>query len=421
MTYDVILVGGGIAGLYLAHLLHRAKYGRIMVLEKSDTLGGRIQTHQTKWKGEKYIYEEGASRFNNRHVLLLELLKQLKLEKHIFPIASHMSYSPVPAQEPSKIKQIQANIARVIRDMKKESKETLQSTIFTEYAQKRYSTEEIEEMTNSTGYYAEYTRMNAFDFLQLYEVWMHPDIQYYALRCGLHTVIESLEKNLSDKIDIRKGESGNVIRIERIRNDRQTVGYYIHTPKRIYKTRCCVLALPKHALLPLSILRPLQKELRSIDEVSLCRIYSFYHTPWWKPMKTTTNTPLRMVIPIRDHLIMSSYTDDIFADAWARKRKAVPVLAKELTKYTRRVFGEAIEEPAHCEMFYWKYGVGCWKKNTDSTSLYDRILRPFPHDSLYICGENYSHQQGWIEGALQTARDVCHSILSNSKTPDSYY
>jgi monoamine oxidase len=336
-----------------------------------------------------------------------------------------MSYVPVPPKEEHQIKEIESRIAYIISEMKKETQETLQSTLFTQYAQKWFTKEKIQEMTDSTGYYAEYTRMNAFDFLKLYDLWMRPDIQYYTLRCGMHTIIDTLVKKLSHKIDIRTGENGNVIQINRIKNDRCIAGYYVHTAKRIYKTKSCVFALPKHVLTTFSILSPLYKELRSIDEVSLCRIYSFYKTPWWKSMKMTTNTPLRMIIPIHDHLIMSSYTDDLFADAWQKKKQNADKgkgssLEKNITRYTRKVFGKQIQDPDKSEIFYWKEGVGCWKQNANSIMLYDRILRPFPHESFYICGENYSHQQGWIEGSLETARDVCSSLLASSKTPDAY-
>lgn len=37
--------------------------------------------------------------------------------------------------------------------------------------------------------------------------------------------------------------------------------------------------------------------------------------------------------------------------------------------------------------------------------------RPLPEASLYICGEAWSTQQGWVEGALETADIVLEEQL----------
>ena len=50
--YDVVVIGAGIAGLYVAERL-AAKGERVMVLERNGYLGGRVFTHPT------YKYECG--------------------------------------------------------------------------------------------------------------------------------------------------------------------------------------------------------------------------------------------------------------------------------------------------------------------------------------------------------------------------
>ncbi|QUJ69629.1 FAD-dependent oxidoreductase (plasmid) [Photobacterium sp. GJ3] len=51
------------------------------------------------------------------------------------------------------------------------------------------------------------------------------------------------------------------------------------------------------------------------------------------------------------------------------------------------------------------YGGGwnSWNIGVQSDDVANQIVQPLPQTHLYICGEAYSHSQGWVEGALQTA------------------
>jgi hypothetical protein len=53
-----------------------------------------------------------------------------------------------------------------------------------------------------------------------------------------------------------------------------------------------------------------------------------------------------------------------------------------------------------------------WKVGCDGDILQPRILQPFSDMHLYICGESYSTNQGWIEGALETSNAVVKLIKS---------
>jgi monoamine oxidase len=57
-------------------------------------------------------------------------------------------------------------------------------------------------------------------------------------------------------------------------------------------------------------------------------------------------------------------------------------------------------------MCYWELGTGFWLKDKDSTILSKKILKPYNNIPLYICGENYSESQGWMEGALETSEKI---------------
>ena len=51
-------------------------------------------------------------------------------------------------------------------------------------------------------------------------------------------------------------------------------------------------------------------------------------------------------------------------------------------------------------------GSNYWHLHVDSQHVSDAILQPKAHVPVYICGEAYSHNQGWVEGALETADNM---------------
>ena len=63
-TYDIIILGGGIAGLYSAYKLSkRSPTTKILILEKENVLGGRVKTYKDKLMQ----VEAGACRFHSGH------------------------------------------------------------------------------------------------------------------------------------------------------------------------------------------------------------------------------------------------------------------------------------------------------------------------------------------------------------------
>ncbi len=56
-------------------------------------------------------------------------------------------------------------------------------------------------------------------------------------------------------------------------------------------------------------------------------------------------------------------------------------------------------------------GANFWPQYVDSQDVSKRIVQPVPGKPVYICGEAYSHAQGWVEGALATAEDMLQNHL----------
>ena len=71
MIYDIIIIGGGISGLYCAHIL--SSFFNVTLFEKNSYLGGRAHSEH------RNHLEMGATRFSKSHVHLLQLIKRYKI------------------------------------------------------------------------------------------------------------------------------------------------------------------------------------------------------------------------------------------------------------------------------------------------------------------------------------------------------
>jgi len=77
--YDIVIVGGGISGLYFLYKILKLKPDwKILLLEKEDRLGGRIWTVYDD-EGSP-LYERGARRIMHNHYRMINLIKELGLE-----------------------------------------------------------------------------------------------------------------------------------------------------------------------------------------------------------------------------------------------------------------------------------------------------------------------------------------------------
>jgi hypothetical protein len=241
---------------------------------------------------------------------------------------------------------------------------------------------------------------------------MNTDLQFYGLKCGLSKITKKLTKYLkqnSCKILLKKEVKDIVYDSEK---SIFTLSVSDNNTHHQYQSKKCILAIPKPDLLKFKILKGVDPILKSIGTKSLCRIYSIFKKDdiWFKDIsKTTTNNNSRYIIPIdKEHgLIMISYSDSKFAHYWKRlKEKSESKFINELIKNIYKTFHIKINTPIYTKMCYWELGTGFWLKDKDSTTLSKKILKPYNSIPLYICGENYSESQGWMEGALETSEKI---------------
>ena len=411
MIYDYVIVGGGIAGLYSAFLLlQKNRNTKILLLERDTYLGGRIKTIRTN----ELTFEAGAGRFNQNHKLLLQLLRMLKLHDKKVKINGHIQFEP-SHRNMSKTEKCNMHMYKhqspftmidiVLRQMRKESKTELRKYTFLEYAQMVLNPEEIQFVLNSFGYYEQLVSMNACDAQKLLDEGMHSHNTFYTLKDGMDQIIYRLYDQIKLNIELKmKYELENIV------YEKDIVHVHVKQRKTPFLAKACICALPQQSIKEIPFFKThVSNIIESVGTKTLCRIYSkFKHEDIWFThiKKTTTNNPNRYIIPIdvEKGLIMISYTDSKYAEYWKNMhRNALP---SALVNNVHDAFGFEINRPIYTRRCFWKMGTSFWLKKTDSTKLHKQMLKPNPSIPVYVCGESFSQNQGWIEGALENVLEM---------------
>ena len=200
---------------------------------------------------------------------------------------------------------------------------------------------------------------------------------------------------------------------------------YINIDRKfIVKTKKCtcfcdnlVLSMQKKQLQKVTELKKLP-ELKSVNSSKLLRIYAIFdpkNTVWFNNIpKIITDSKISYFIPIdyKKGLVMISYTDESNSTYLMnlQKRYGKKYLIDFIVKECKKIFDIDIPKPIWFKSFYWENGVGHWIPNYNSYEVSKKIIKPFSNKKLFICGENYSRYQGWVEGGLESAKRVLKII-----------
>jgi len=451
--YDIIIIGGGISGLYCAYnLLKNRKNLKVLVLEKNLKLGGRISTFyggkDDKGVSKDIIFEKGAGRFNDNHLLLNKLLEELNLTSKKVEITNVDNTIWMPKNKFELLSEKYPRMDDIIEALQKQLKKrgvspeeirkhNLQELVKkylvsndnnkTNKNEKNINSKElIKYMEEMYPYFAEQYNMNAMDALQVFSQDFKQDIQYYILNGGLSQIISQLEKNVI-------GMGGIIKKGEMVRDIKKGEGglYILNGNLKCHKIIC---SIPKPGIQKVEYLNGLlgNKILESIDCIPLYRIYAKYPNSiingekkvWFSGMdKMVVNHPLKFILPYgeKNGVIHISYTDGKYAKFLWKKLIDGSInsyLDKEVNKiFKNRIEGvKKIPEPEWIKHYYWECGMGCWKKGVNSKEIINKVIKPFDKDDVYFCGENFSNQQAWMEGALFTANKVINLLIKKGKS-----
>lgn len=228
-----------------------------------------------------------------------------------------------------------------------------------------------------------------------------------------------------------------------------------HADEWQVRVRKLVLAMPRRSLELLDATGPVldkgnrrvRELIESVEPIPLFKIFVCYRYPWWKSVNVQTGRSLTDM-PIRqcyywavepkdantdgNSALLASYDDDLSVSFWAGLRqrgaaqdiwppangdgaqtweghKAPPAMVAEVHRQLVQMHGVAYAPQPYAACYRdWAEdpyggGVNFWRIHAESWKVIPAIIKPEPELPVYVCGEAYSNEQGWVEGALQTA------------------
>jgi len=221
-----------------------------------------------------------------------------------------------------------------------------------------------------------------------------------------------------------------------------------------------ILALPPRAiglLDPDSIMlkdAAFRANLASVRGQNMTKLFLGFDRPWWRdaPLgirggRAVTDLPLRQTYYFGTEqeqangtphntrsLLMASYNDGSAHDFWASFPKGLPlpggpfwhmhpVMEAEVRRQLRALHGVEIPSAAAGTGLISSWGTDpyggayhLWQPGVRSGELMPRIRKPLP-GRLFVCGEAWSTDQGWINGALQTTERVMQDHFALEPPP----
>jgi Flavin containing amine oxidoreductase/NAD(P)-binding Rossmann-like domain len=395
--YDIIIIGGGIAGLYTAYkILKINPEKKVLLLEghKKQWLGGRLGNEM--FQGTQIVTGAGVGRKEKDH-LLIKLLRELKVPYNEFQVVPNPANTISPP----------CNVKKLINILKKQFKETPSEKTFKEFVLPILGPELYKNLTTCLGY-TDYENEDIRDTLYNYGLEDNFD-SWTALHIPWKKLVETIAKKVGGK-NIKC--SSYVINIEKL----SPCNFIVHTENGL--SYLCSKVILATTISSVQKLLPKFSIYQQIHGQTFLRLYGKFSKSSAEIMKhyvhgyTIVPGVLKKIITMDADkgVYMIAYTDN--KDAKYLKDRL------ENTPKNREYFCDLLEEALGIPKgvlqliaikdFYWPIGThyyeplhGPFKNRSD---FIKKAQNPMP--GILVVGEMISINQGWTQGALESVEAV---------------
>ena len=326
------------------------------------------------------------------------------------------------------------------------------------YLLERRSNEGFNFIRDELGYYSILKNWNAADAIGFLGRAFHPDQAFYRLKNGFEALPHAIARDaMREGAEIHLSHRLSLVE----RNGDGTFTVSLDGPDGAATLSCdsLVLAMPKRSI---EMLDPdcfflsddrFAESMHAITAGPLAKIHLAFDTAWWEGLgidggKSITDLPIRQTYywgkeADGQALLMASYHDGQAIDFWQgltggrrfndadwaggmkgpngeplapsliESLPASEAMVEEVLRQLKESHGIAGDMPRPYAATYknWgddPYGGGWyrWKVGENSARVMDHMRRPFADTRLHVCGDAWSHDSGWVEGALATAETM---------------
>lgn len=374
MSYDHVIIGGGVAGLYANYLLTKKKH-KCIVLEKNSTVSGRVREHEfhgTKLKcAAAILVPENKS--------LVKLLKKLGMKVEFSPAG--IKDLIVPAFD---MNVAVKRVKKVYKTMTKKDILTLTSReILYKYFEKDFADNFI--LHSEFEDYLE----GSFEYLMKYYPIADLDNQPFESMGGpwAELVDKLTLPNIKTDYEVKTIEKkGNVFLINGDIQTREVI--FAVTITALENIKCTGFKLPDVS--------------EYVGSTPFSRVYAYYKDGYtMKDGYVKTGGMVDKIIKINKNIVMASYADGPKAAFWGGVKKLPLDDQKKIVKEKLGDVGFDFGTPGDIFIAYWSAGVHYIKpygKYKTIDNLLDKLSKPLKN--VYIVGEMLSTRVGYVEGAL---------------------
>ena len=405
MSYDIIIIGSGIAGLYAAYNIQKMSPSTsFIILEKykKDWIGGR--TSNDMFYGTQVVTGAGIGR-KKKDKLLVQLLNELD-----FPY-EEFSFKPYYSTQIDKIVDIKTVIQYLKNEYNKNKKHSV--ITFKEFAKPILGDKLYNDFLVSAGY-TDYENEDAFDVIDNYGF----DDNVCCWK-GMYINWKQLITTLYNKIGIDKIKTSmNVVSIKKTREN--PCLFLVETDKEItFESNKVIVATTidsiKQIIPGASSKNSIYNQIKSQN---FLRLYGKFSKKSSEIMKeyikgyTIVPGPLQKIIPMDSSkgVYMIAYSDNENATFLKKYLENTPKnrdMFCDLLEKSLGIPDKSLELLA-IKDYYWPIGTHYYTPLSNKYENREEFIHKAqnPEKGILVVGEVVSNDQGWTNAALSSVKEV---------------
>lgn len=373
--YDVVIIGGGIAGLYTAYQLSKTNKSFILI-ERDFQLGGRIKMD----KIDGVDIPTGAAYLRwDKDKSLRKLITNLDIKVTPYELTMDKTFPESDFDE--MLKKLKSSLKDYSRD----------KIDFKEYAIKVLGKEDYRNLINMMGY-SDFEKADFEDTVINYG--LDDNISGNEMvNVDWNKLISKLVKSIGNKRILLNKE------VKEIKSDKNS--FTIDCGEKITCKKVVVAT-------QISSVKKLIKEdiYKGIESQEFIKIFAKVEGLESVKNYTVVDSPLRKVIPIKNDVYCIAFSDNKDAIYLNSQNKS------QIEKLLKEDFD--IKGISSIKKFFWKEGTHYYKPLSSDFKSRPEFIKNAqrPDKNIFVVGECVARKQGWVNGALETVDNVINEITT---------